>query len=230
MAAHEDRPHRKRGPAPTVPREADGRVIAEYWVWNGMRQRCSNPNHVEYQNYGARGIVVCDRWQRGEGGQSAFLCFLADMGRRPSKGYSIERRDVDGPYSPSNCFWATSHEQSRNTRRNIHIALGGDVRVVRDWATEVGLPYMTLKGRIRRGLAADQALHTPSGGFQRPSLSGFRGVYFHKGRKHPWQARIKVGLRFISLGYFASAKDAARAYNDAAIAHYGEGAVLNPLR
>jgi len=79
----------------------------EHATWLDMRNRCRNPAAHNYMRYGGRGIRVCDRWD-------TFENFLADMGPRPGKGYSIERADNDGHYEPSNCRWATQLEQNRN--------------------------------------------------------------------------------------------------------------------
>lgn len=81
----------------------------EHATWLDMRNRCRNPDAHNYGRYGGRGIKVCERWD-------VFENFLADMGPKPGKGYSIERRDNDGDYEPSNCKWATATEQSRNRR------------------------------------------------------------------------------------------------------------------
>lgn len=80
----------------------------EYAAWTAMRERCRNPNAHNYHLYGARGIRVCERWE-------IFENFLSDMGPRP-KGYSIERKENNGNYEPSNCLWIPMSEQSRNRR------------------------------------------------------------------------------------------------------------------
>ncbi|RZJ90202.1 MAG: hypothetical protein EOO20_08845 [Chryseobacterium sp.] len=85
----------------------------EWRAWRDMKDRCYNPNKKEYFRYGGRGIKVCDRWLNN------YDNFYSDMGKRPNKGLSIDRIDVDGNYEPSNCKWSTAKEQANNTRRNI---------------------------------------------------------------------------------------------------------------
>jgi len=75
-----------------------------------MFARCNNPNVWGFKYYGGRGIKVCKRWQEYEN-------FLLDMGRRPGKGYSIDRINNDGDYEPGNCRWATAKQQANNQRR-----------------------------------------------------------------------------------------------------------------
>jgi hypothetical protein len=83
-------------------------LTTEYKIWQGMHQRCGNPNDKNYPDYGARGISVCERW-------SEFEFFYEDMGQRPV-GLSIDRKNNDGNYEPSNCRWATPAEQNSNKR------------------------------------------------------------------------------------------------------------------
>jgi hypothetical protein len=84
-----------------------------YSTWLGMLQRCQNPAHKDYGNYGGRGIKVCDRWADRETGCEAFM---ADMGVKPTPAHSLDRVDNDGPYTPENTRWATRSEQNANKR------------------------------------------------------------------------------------------------------------------
>ena len=86
-----------------------------------MIQRCTNPSHHNYKNWGGRGISVCDQWRYGESnGQSGFECWLAyieaNLGPKPSPRYSQDRIDNDGHYQPGNVRWATPEQQARNQR------------------------------------------------------------------------------------------------------------------
>jgi hypothetical protein len=74
-----------------------------------MMNRCFNPKNHAYENYGKRGITVCDNWK-------VFENFLADMGQ-PEPHQSIDRIDNNGNYEPKNCRWATNSQQMRNTSR-----------------------------------------------------------------------------------------------------------------
>lgn len=80
-----------------------------YRSWINMRQRCYNPKNTSYQNYGARGIRVCARW-------NDFKLFMQDMGTKPGPFFTVERVDNDGDYEPFNCVWATPMQQSKNKR------------------------------------------------------------------------------------------------------------------
>jgi hypothetical protein len=82
---------------------------SEYKSWRAMRDRCKNPRHSSYKNYGGRGISIDKKWED-------FTIFLKDMGFKPSSEYSIDRIDNNGNYEPSNCRWSTSKDQNRNKR------------------------------------------------------------------------------------------------------------------
>lgn len=80
-----------------------------YNTYYGMKGRCLQENDKDYPRYGGRGIKVCDRWL----GTDGFFNFIEDMGERPN-GHTLDRKDVDGDYSPENCRWADIHTQAVN--------------------------------------------------------------------------------------------------------------------
>lgn len=80
-----------------------------YYAWKTMRERCRNPNHAKYKDYGERGITVCEQWH-------SFINFYNDMGDRP-EGTTIDRIDNDLGYYKENCKWSTPKEQALNRRK-----------------------------------------------------------------------------------------------------------------
>jgi len=63
---------------------------------------------------------------------------------------------------------------------------------------------------------------------KRHTSSQFKGVFWEK-RRQKWVARIVIDKRRIYIGQFDDELDAARSYNDAALEHFGEFALLNDV-
>lgn len=112
-----------------------------YGTWQQMLRRCDLPTHVDYAHYGGRGIRVCERWKD-------FSLFIQDMGAPPFPGASIDRRNVNGDYSPDNCRWATKSEQARNKRNSRLITFRGATKHLYEWADELGVSPNTLASRL----------------------------------------------------------------------------------
>lgn len=90
----------------------------EYHAWSNMIQRCTNPNHPEYKNYGERGIAVCSEWR------SSFETFYRDIGSKPSKKYSLDRINNQQGYFKENCRWADAFTQAINRRDKANKTVG----------------------------------------------------------------------------------------------------------
>jgi hypothetical protein len=59
------------------------------------------------------------------------------------------------------------------------------------------------------------------------STSCYKGVFLNKTRPSPWIAQISIYGKSTHLGAFKVEIDAAKAYNEAAIKHFGEFAQVN---
>ena len=80
----------------------------------GIMERCTNPNHVAYKSYGARGITVCQEWIDSP---QAFVDWALANGFSPE--LQIDRIDNDKGYSPDNCRWVTARENIRNRSNSV---------------------------------------------------------------------------------------------------------------
>lgn len=123
-----------------------------YSVWLGMKQRCNDPAHISYHNYGGKGIKVCEEWS------DSFVAFLEDMGERPAKGYSIERIDSSKDYCPENCKWATRTEQNENKANNKLVTFNGVTQSLKAWSRAVNIRYETLIKRHKYGWGTEAML------------------------------------------------------------------------
>jgi hypothetical protein len=126
----------------------------EYGVWLTMRRRCDDPNVEKFQQYGGRGIKVCERWQKFEN-------FISDMGRRPGPEFSIERLDNDGNYEPSNCRWETVQEQSYNKSTTRLLSYKGQEITVHQASKVAGIPKNNIFARLYRGWSVERAIEEP---------------------------------------------------------------------
>lgn len=119
-------------------------------IWAGIMTRCYNSKAPHYDDYGGRGILVHLRWHKYEN----FLeDLLREIGRRPSKRYSLDRKDNNKGYEPGNIKWSTRSQQARNTRRNIWINYEGQDRLLIEVCEELGFPYRAALQRHNRGWA-----------------------------------------------------------------------------
>ena len=115
--------------------------------WKTMLKRCENPKCVSYNNYGGRGIKVCERWHD-------FQNFYNDVSHLPhfgEKGYTLDRIDNDGDYEPCNVRWADYKTQRRNTRQNVFVEYQGVEMCLTDAAKLSNINYYTLRIRYYHG-------------------------------------------------------------------------------
>lgn len=141
--------------------------VKGYHSWKSIKQRCFNENNADFDEWGGRGITMCEGWL------ADFRHFFADMGEKPSALHSIDRIDNNGHYScghceecsangwPLNCKWSTKKEQNRNRRDNRILEFRGESKTLAEWCEILGHPYGRIKNRLLNlGWSVERALST----------------------------------------------------------------------
>ena len=126
-------------------------------IWTNMKQRVCNKNCEAYQNYGGRGIKICDEWLTSF---ESFYEWAISNGYQD--GLTIERKDVNGDYCADNCCWASKLTQTRNRRNTQQIYYKNELKPLSQWCDELNLPYNTIRARINNyHWSVEKAFTTP---------------------------------------------------------------------
>ena len=102
-------------------------------TFRDMKQRCFNTNIRGYKNYGARGITVCKEWLEDP---NSFFEWAFEHGYKDD--LTIDRIDINKGYSPDNCRWISSSENSKWTRNSHRIWIGIYCDTARGWSLKTG--------------------------------------------------------------------------------------------
>ena len=126
-------------------------------IYSGMLTRCRNPNHAHFKKYGGRGIGICEEWSD----YSVFRSWALANGY--AEKLTLDRKDNDGNYEPSNCRWATGIEQQNNKRNNILVVAFGETKSRKQWTYDARciVGYQCLRGRLARGVNPEVAMTEP---------------------------------------------------------------------
>ena len=128
-----------------------------YKKYMKMVSRCECEHNKDYENYGGRGIKVCDEWRND---------FMAFYDWSLKNGYkeelTIARIDNDRDYSPDNCRYVTKLRQNNNRRSNRFLEYNGEIMTMADWGRKMGIDPRVIEHRLNRsGWPVGKALTTP---------------------------------------------------------------------
>lgn len=129
-----------------------------YHIWCTMKARCCRESSHKYDNYGKRGIQICDDWKNDF---TKFYQWAIENGY--SDELSIDRIDNDGDYCPENCRWATRIQQANNTRTNRFVNIDGKSGTIAEMARLYEISPKLIYKRLRLGWTVEKAFHIPVG-------------------------------------------------------------------
>ena len=124
-----------------------------YGVYISIIDRCYNPNNKRFKDYGGRGIIVCDEWKDSYLNFKKWAVFSGYK-----EGLSIDRKNNDLGYSPSNCRWVTRIVQQNNMRKNHIVEYNGQSKTIAEWSRELNIKYDKLWKSIKKGLGIEDIL------------------------------------------------------------------------
>lgn len=170
-------------------------------IWSGMKERCYNINSRDYMRYGGRGIRITNEWR------DDFLTFYNWAIKNGYENHlSIDRKDVNGNYEPSNCKWATPEEQANNTRKNNLIGINGEIKSVSQWSRLSGVSRYIIKKRFMEGVRGKDLL-LPHEDAKAEFSSGVPYIKWDK-RKKSWRTEVKVSGVLHYIGYIKDLNEA----------------------
>lgn len=126
-----------------------------YRIWKSIKSRCYNTHNKAFNNYGGRGVSVCEQWRND------FLSFYTwAISNGYEKGLQIDK-DIKGDgllYSPETCTIVTAKVNANNKRSNVYIEYNNESKTISQWADKVGIPMKILHQRLTRGWSFEKSL------------------------------------------------------------------------
>lgn len=129
-----------------------------YRIWSGMKQRCNNPNNTRYKYYGQRGITVCNEWLNSFDNFERWA-----LDNRYDNYLTLDRREVNGNYSPGNCRWSTTIVQGNNKTNSVFVEGFGEKKTMSEWSKDSRCQNVGREGlsfRLNLGLSLEEAIST----------------------------------------------------------------------
>ncbi|PGK52211.1 hypothetical protein CN918_30950 [Priestia megaterium] len=163
-----------------------------YRAWTNMKNRCDRENDISYKNYGARGITYTKEWAQ-------FIPFRDwALANGYEDGLSLERKNVNGHYEPSNCTWVQLSDQHKNKRINIFITYNGETKIQKDWAKYFNVPYSNIIRWYENGVIEEKFDELSKGIVYSKKEAAFIIYKGKKKKREEWAEYFDVSLASIT--------------------------------
>lgn len=123
-------------------------------IYTNMKTRCYNDKTEQYENYGGRGIIVCDEWL------NSFKMFYDwAISNGYNKNLTLDRQNNDSNYNPNNCRWVNKTVQANNRRTNKILTVGKISDTMANWSRKSGTEYYKIQRRLKKGYSDIDAIY-----------------------------------------------------------------------
>jgi hypothetical protein len=136
-------------------------------IFSHMKSRCYDPNDKRYDDWGGRGIRVCEEWLKNP---EEFVRWSLENGYQDD--FVIDRINNSGDYAPSNCRWVTIAENNQNRRSSRNFTYNNKTQNLQQWCDEFNVSRSMVNKRLEMGWDFEKALFTPKKVRDKESLIG----------------------------------------------------------
>lgn len=122
-------------------------------AFNAAQQRCQNPKHISYKNYGGREIKFLI---------PSYRDLIATIGKKPTDRHQLDRIDTSKNYTLDNVQWSTHKQNRRNCRNTVYLTIDGVTKPRAEWLDLLGATapnYKTLESRKQKGWTDYECLY-----------------------------------------------------------------------
>lgn len=129
-----------------------------YHIWSSMKQRCYNPNSRNYNDYGGKGITICEEWLNS---YDSFKKWAFENGYDSNAEQfecTIDRIDFNKGYSPDNCRWVSAQIQNNNKRNVISYEYNGETHTLYEWSVLLNFNCDRARRRLYDGWTFEDAI------------------------------------------------------------------------
>lgn len=125
-------------------------------IFFAIKNRCYNPNSINYERYGAKGISIYPEWLKNP---VSFCEWAYKNGY--NENLTIDRINSKGNYEPSNCRWVNYETQANNKSNIPKYEYNNKKLSIAEWSRLYHISKSALTHRIKRGWDIEKALTTP---------------------------------------------------------------------
>lgn len=92
-----------------------------YITWQNLKRKCYNPNALNYDKYGGRGIRICKEWLGKQGYINFRIWAIANGYTASFRDFVIDRINLRGGYCPTNCRFTTKSKIAKRIWRKRRV-------------------------------------------------------------------------------------------------------------